>query len=62
MREIHFLINLTTKKNYDYVFDIGSYTGFYSLLMSCINKNSKIFAFEIIDEIKKRLDYISSNS
>jgi FkbM family methyltransferase len=54
--EINFIKELTTKKKYEYFFDIGSYTGFYSLLMSKINSDIKIFSFEIIDFIKKRFD------
>lgn len=54
--EIDFLKDLTKKKKYDYFFDIGSYTGFFSLLMSKINCDIKIFSFEIIDFIRKRLD------
>lgn len=54
--EIDFIKELTTKKKYDYFFDIGSYTGFYSLLMSKINCDTKIFSFEIIDSIRKRLE------
>ena len=54
-KEIDFIKDFTTKK-YDYFFDIGSYTGFYSLLMSKINCDIKIFSFEIIDFIRESFD------
>ena len=55
-KEIDFIKRFNNKKKYDYFFDIGSYTGFYSLLMSKINCDIKIFSFEIIDFIRERLD------
>ncbi|MCS7185122.1 MAG: FkbM family methyltransferase [bacterium] len=37
------------------IFDIGAYTGIYSLLAKAINPNAKVFAFEPVIEIYKQL-------
>lgn len=53
--EIKTIINLCKEKKYNYFFDIGSYTGFYSLLVNTILSNTVIYSFEIIPEIYERL-------
>ena len=54
--EIDIVKKLLEKNKYDLMFDIGSYTGFYSLLFARYNQNTKIYTFEIIQDIKKRLE------
>jgi FkbM family methyltransferase len=55
-KEIDMIINLCKKKKYDYFFDIGSYSGFYSLLLSSIYSDINVYSFEIIDKIFERLN------
>ena len=40
----------------EYIFDVGSNTGVYSLLAKCINPSSKVYAFEPVERIYVKLN------
>ena len=44
-------------KDANVVFDVGANTGIYSLLAKAVNPNAKVYAFEPIDRIYKKLIY-----
>jgi len=54
--EINMVLQLCKINSYDYFFDIGSYSGFYSMLLSSIFPGIPVYSFEIIDKIFERLN------
>ena len=44
-------------KNANCVIDVGANTGVYALIAKCLNKNSKVYAFEPVERVFEKLEY-----
>ena len=44
-------------KQSNYIFDVGANTGVFSLLAKCVNPSSKVYAFEPVERIYKKLNH-----